>query len=167
MKAANFVPAGVAVLVALSADVGKMHIGSPDISCDGGGRCGATTTAQPPVAAHHGRRFDASGSAAGVIMSSDQCACARWRPLAARFQAYSDDLENNHGARAVSGRHRPAAMRSSSIRAKSLDLPFGAARSIRGASCPAALPSVRSPLRTDCSKAGAGAIPITVMRRSM
>ena len=101
MKSATFVPlAGVAVLVALSADVGKMHIGSPDMTCDG--RCSATTTARPPVAAHHGRRFDASGNAAGVVMSSRTGARARVGVrYAARFQAYIDDLENNHGARVL------------------------------------------------------------------
>ncbi|HJS62541.1 MAG TPA: M15 family metallopeptidase [Pseudolabrys sp.] len=103
MKAANFVPlAGAAVLVALSADVGKMHVGSPEMTCDGGGRCGTTMSAQPPVAAHHSRRFDASGNAAGYVISSRTGARARVGVrYAARFQAYIDDLENNHGARVL------------------------------------------------------------------
>src|SRR6185312_9940595 len=53
----------------------------------------------PPVAAHHGRRFDANGNAAGVVVSSRTGARARVGVrYAARFQAYIDDLENNHGA---------------------------------------------------------------------
>src|SRR6185503_10360685 len=50
------------------ADVGKMHIGSPGAGCDDGDRCKAVaTTVQPPVAAHHGRRSDANGNAAGFV----------------------------------------------------------------------------------------------------
>jgi hypothetical protein len=107
IKAATFVPlAGIAVLVALSADVGKMHIGSPGAGCDDGDRCKAVaTTVQPPVAAHHGRRSDANGNAAGFVISSKTGARARVGiRYAARFQAYIDDLENNHGARVVDSR---------------------------------------------------------------
>ena len=43
----------------------------------------------------------------------------------------------------------------------------GAASLIHAAICPVAGPSARSPLRTVCSKAGAGAIRIMVMRRSV
>ena len=104
MKAATFVPlAGVAVLVALSADVGKMHIGSPGAGCDDGDRCNAVaTTVQPPVAAHHGRRSDANGNAASFVISSKTGARARVGiRYVARFQAYIDDLKNNHGARVL------------------------------------------------------------------
>jgi hypothetical protein len=104
IKAATFVPlAGVAVLVALSADGGKMHIGSPGIDCDGGGRCNAVTTiVSPPVAAHQGHRSDANGNAAGFVISSRTGARARVGiRYVARFQAYIDDLENNHGARVL------------------------------------------------------------------
>ena len=104
IKAATFVPlAGVAVLVALSADGGKMHIGSPGIDCDGGGRCNAVTTiVSPPVAAHQGYRSDANGNAAGFVISSRTGARARVGiRYVARFQAYIDDLENNHGARVL------------------------------------------------------------------
>lgn len=102
--AATFVPlAGVAMLVALSADGGKMHIGSPGIDCDGGGRCNAVTTIDsPPVAAHQGYRSDANGNAAGFVISSRTGARARVGiRYVARFQAYIDDLENNHGARVL------------------------------------------------------------------
>jgi hypothetical protein len=104
IKAAIFVPlAGVAVLVALSADVGKMHIGSPGAGCDDGERCNAVATiVQPPVAAHQGRRFDANGNAAGFVISSKTGARARVGiRYVAQFQAYIDDLENNHGARVL------------------------------------------------------------------
>src|SRR4029078_6776342 len=104
IKAAIFVPlAGVAVLVALSADVGKMHIGSPGTGCDDGDRCTAPpTTAQPPVAAHHGRRSDANGNPAGFVISSKTGARARGGiRYVARFHACIDDLENNHGARVL------------------------------------------------------------------
>ena len=94
--------AGVAVLVALSADVGKMHIGSPGIDCDGGSRCAVTAIVSPPVAAHQGRRSDANGNAAGFVISSRTGARARVGiRYVARFQAYIDDLENNHGARVL------------------------------------------------------------------
>jgi hypothetical protein len=102
MKAATFVPlAGVAVLVALSADVGKMHLESPGVDCD---NCHAvTTTPSPPVVAHHGRRpSDANGNAAGYVISSKTGARARVGiRYVAQFQAYIDDLENNHGARVL------------------------------------------------------------------
>ena len=104
IKAATFVPlAGVAVLVALSVDVGQHHIGSRGPGCDAGDWCNAdATTVQPPVAAHRGRRSDANGNAAGFVISSKTGARARVGiRYVTRFQAYIDDLENNHGARVL------------------------------------------------------------------
>jgi len=104
IKAATFIPlAGVAVLVTLSVDVGQLHVGSPGAGCDAGDRCNAVaTTVQPPVAAHRGRRPDANGNAAGFVISSKTGARARVGiRYVAQFQAYIDDLENNHGARVL------------------------------------------------------------------
>ena len=104
MKAAKFVPfAAVAALVALSVDVGKIHIGSPGVGCDDGNRCNAVATSVlPPVAVRRSHPIDANGNAAGFVISSKTGARARVGiRYAARFQAYIDDLENNHGARVL------------------------------------------------------------------
>jgi hypothetical protein len=84
---------------------------------------GATTvtdgaiTAPVPVPAPKPRAagLDGNGNAAGIIISSKTGARARVGvAYAARFQAYIDDLENNHGARVLfmggirPGRCRPA-----------------------------------------------------------
>ena len=61
-----------------------------------------TTIVSPPVAAHQGHRSDANGNAAGFVISSRTGARARVGiRYVARFQAYIDDLENNHGARVL------------------------------------------------------------------
>lgn len=168
IKAATFVPlAGVAVLVALSADGGKMHIGSPGIDCDGGGRCNAVTTiVSPPVAAHQGHRSDANGNAAGFVISSRTGARARVGiRYVARFQAYIDDLENNHGARVLfMGGIRPGGCSPSSEHpcGKALDV-YQLRRGVVDSRC---VPrSLRLLLRMACSKAAAGAIPTTATRR--
>jgi hypothetical protein len=74
-------------------------------------------TAPVPVPAPKPRAaaLDGNGNAAGIIISSKTGARARVGvAYAARFQAYIDDLENNHGARVLfmggirPGRCRPA-----------------------------------------------------------
>lgn len=103
MKVALFASvAGLAALVMLSADVGHIHVVAPDVGCDGD-RCETVAAIPPPpVAAHQGSRPGASGNVAGVVISSRTGARARvGTRYAARFQAYIDDLENNHGARVL------------------------------------------------------------------
>ena len=73
--------------------------------CDEGDRGGCnaiTLTPQPPIAAPQNRRSDANGNAAGFVISSKTGTRARVGiRYAARFQAYIDDLENNHGVRVL------------------------------------------------------------------
>lgn len=96
---------GLVALIMLSADVGQMHFLSPAMDCgegDSGGCNAITLIPQPPIAAHENRRSDANGNAAGFVISSRTGARARVGiRYVARFQAYIDDLENNHGARVL------------------------------------------------------------------
>jgi len=96
---------GLVALIMLSADVGQMHFLSPAMDCgegDSGGCNAITLIPQPPIAAHQNRRSDANGNAAGFVISSKTGIRARVGiRYAARFQAYIDDLENNHGARVL------------------------------------------------------------------
>jgi hypothetical protein len=63
------------------------------------------------VAKHQSRALDANGNTAGVVISLKTGAHARVGiSYAARFQAYIDDLETNHGARAVYERYSARAM---------------------------------------------------------
>lgn len=60
-----------------------------------------TATAATPSASTKGA-LDANGNTAGVVISTKTGARARVGiAYAARFQAYIDDLENNHGARVL------------------------------------------------------------------
>jgi hypothetical protein len=96
--------AGLAALVMLSADVRQMYFSSQDMYCENSDRDGCIVPAWPqlPVTAHQSRRLDANGNAAGFVISSRTGARARVGiRYAARFQAYIDDLENNHGARVL------------------------------------------------------------------
>ena len=95
-----------------------MFKSSPATTCDNDGHC-ATLAATRPVASSRKVRpeikktiatpepsplqLDANGNAAlGVIVSSKTGARARVGvAYAARFQAYIDDLETNHGARVL------------------------------------------------------------------
>ena len=98
--------AGLVVLIMLSSDV-QMHFSSQDMYCENSDRdgCNAPTVPAPPqlpTAPYQGRRFDANGNAAGFVISSKTGARARvGLRSVARFQAYIDDLENNHGARVL------------------------------------------------------------------
>jgi hypothetical protein len=117
----------VAVLAALSvliaiplAEAGQRHLqnGLAVTNCDNDGHCTTLGARMPAASAPEGRpeikkttataraqpaALDANGNAtAGVIVSSKTGARARVGvAYAARFQAYIDDLENNHGARVV------------------------------------------------------------------
>jgi hypothetical protein len=113
--------AALSVLIAIpSTEAGQRHVqnGAPAITCDNDGHC-ATFAATRPAASPRKVRpeikktiatagtqpavVDANGNAtAGVIVSSKTGARARVGvAYAARFQAYIDDLENNHGARVL------------------------------------------------------------------
>ena len=95
--------AGLAALIMLSADV-QMYFSSQDMYCENSDRDGCIVPAWPqsPIPSHQSRRLDANGNAAGVVVSSRTGARARVGiRYAARFQAYIDDLENNHGARVL------------------------------------------------------------------
>jgi len=88
--------AGLAALIMLSADVAEVFFApSEDVVME-------TPPQQPPAAAQPGRPSDANGNPAGLVISSRTGARARVGiRYAARFQAYIDDLENNHGARVL------------------------------------------------------------------
>src|SRR4029079_2963102 len=88
--------AGLAALIMLSADVAEVFFApSEDVVME-------TPPQQPPAAAQPGRPSAANGNPAGLVISSRTGARARVGiRYAARFQAYIDDLENNHGARVL------------------------------------------------------------------
>jgi hypothetical protein len=111
--------AALSVLIMLPAEAGQRHhqIGSPALTCDNDGHCSTLTTKVPAPSFHKNRPkpqttvattqhqtrvVDANGNTAGVIISAKTGARARVGiAYAARFQAYIDDLENNHGARVL------------------------------------------------------------------
>jgi len=102
---------------ALPAEAGQSHRqnASPMATCDNNGHCTTLNATTPTVshrksqleirkttaaAQHSPRALDANGNAAGVVISAKTGARARVGiAYATRFQAYIDDLENNHGAR--------------------------------------------------------------------
>ena len=112
--------AALTLLIALSAEAGQRHRQnvSPVATCDNDGHC---TTINPtaPMSSYRDSRsdtqntiataqrrshgLDANGNkAVGVFISLKTGAHARVGvAYAARFQAYIDDLENNHGARVL------------------------------------------------------------------
>src|SRR5262245_65834873 len=95
--------AGLVAIIMPSADVQK-YFSSQARYCQNGDRAGCIVPAWPqsPITGYQGRRFDANGNAAGFVISSRTGARARVGVrYAARFQAYIDDLENNHGARVL------------------------------------------------------------------
>jgi hypothetical protein len=110
--------AALSVLIVLPAEAGQRHhrVVSLAATCDNNGRCTTLTTKGPAPSFHrsrsttqttiattqHTRVVDANGNTAGVIISAKTGARARVGvAYAARFQAYIDDLENNHGARVL------------------------------------------------------------------
>jgi hypothetical protein len=111
----------LAVLVVISApDAEPDHhqIGSLMTTCDNDGRCNtfkenvdtdvAHKSHYRPMLTEAGKdgpraaAIDANGNTAGLVISHKTGARARVGvAYAARFQAYIDDLENNHGARVL------------------------------------------------------------------
>jgi len=112
--------AALSVLIAIpSAEAGQSHVqkGSPVTSCDNDGHCTTRAATLPVASPRKGRpeikkttatartqsaALDANGNTMGVIVSAKTGARARVGvAYAARFQAYIDDLETNHGARVL------------------------------------------------------------------
>ena len=107
------------LLIALSAEAAQRdgQNGSPATTCDNNGHCtiiGATAPVPSyrknrseshntiATAQQQSRALDANGNTVGVVISLKTGAHARVGiAYAARFQAYIDDLETNHGARVL------------------------------------------------------------------
>ena len=182
--------AALTLLVALPADAVQQRYQTASLAptCDNDARCTEVNAAVPLTpdvvnalgfkgaaapASQPPRAFDANGNrAAGIVLSRKTGARARVGvAYAARFQAYIDDLETNHGARILfmggirPGRCSPSSehpverlwMCASSVEAWSTGVAIS----------PLALPSARSLLLTVSSKADAGAIRTTATPRSM
>src|SRR5215467_5915249 len=112
--------AALSLLVVLPAGAVQQRYRTASLTptCDNDGRCKTTSAAVPmgpdfidaleskpsvEAAARRPRALDANGNnAAGTVISRKTGARARVGvAYAARFQAYIDDLENNHGARVL------------------------------------------------------------------
>ena len=111
--------AALSVLIALPTEAGQRHRqdASPATTCDNNGHCTALNATAPmpnhrksrletqntiATAQHQSRALDANGNTAGAVISLKTGAHARVGiAYAARFQAYIDDLETNHGARVL------------------------------------------------------------------
>jgi hypothetical protein len=111
--------AALSALILVPAEAGQRHrhASVPVVSCDNDGRCttfGATaptpstrkrrskTKSTIATARHESPALDANGNPAGIVVSAKTGARARVGvAFAARFQAYIDDLETNHGARVL------------------------------------------------------------------
>ena len=111
--------AAIGAFIILPAEAVERHgeNNSPAAICDNDGHC-ATLGAAVPIASarrsrpginrtiataqHQPSALDANGNTAGVVISGKTGARARVGiAYAARFQAYIDDLETNHGARVL------------------------------------------------------------------
>ena len=111
--------AAVGAFIILPAEAVERHgeNNSPAAICDSGGHCAILGAAVPVASARRNRpgtkrtiataqhqppTLDANGNTAGVVISGKTGAGARVGiAYAARFQAYIDDLETNHGARVL------------------------------------------------------------------
>ena len=112
--------AALSVLIALPAEAGQRHRQNNSLAttCDNNGHCTTLNATAPrpsyrksrletqntiATAQHPSRALDANGNkTVGVIISLKTGAHARVGiSYAARFQAYIDDLETNHGARVL------------------------------------------------------------------
>ncbi len=110
--------AALIALIALPAQAGQRHHQNSlqATTCDNNGHC-TTLRATAPMPSYRNRRseiqrtmanvqrhatLDANGNTVGVVISHKTGAHARvGTDYVARFQAYIDDLETNHGARVL------------------------------------------------------------------
>jgi len=111
--------AAIGAFIILPAEAVERHgeNNSPAAICDNDGHCATLGAAVPAASARRNRpgikatiataqhqpsALDANGNTAGVVISGKTGARARVGiAYAARFQAYIDDLETNHGARVL------------------------------------------------------------------
>ena len=111
--------AAIGAFIILPAEAVERHgeNNSPAAICDNDGHCATLDAAVPVASPRTGRpetkkaiataqtqpsTLDANGNTAGVVISGKTGARARVGiAYAARFQAYIDDLETNHGARVL------------------------------------------------------------------
>jgi hypothetical protein len=111
--------AAIGAFIILPAEAVERHgeNSAPAAICDNDGHCGTLAAAAPVASArknrpeikrtiatvqHQPSALDANGNTAGVVISGKTGARARVGvAYAARFQAYIDDLESNHGARVL------------------------------------------------------------------
>jgi hypothetical protein len=111
--------AAIGAFIILPAEAVERHgeNASPAAICDNDGHCASLCAAVPVASPRQGRpeirktiatvwtqpsALDANGNTAGVVISGKTGARARVGvAYAARFQAYIDDLEANHGARVL------------------------------------------------------------------
>ena len=109
--------AAIGAFIILPAEAVERHgeNSSPAAICDNDGHCatrrssaGAGAKTGPELKAtiataqHQPSALDANGNTAGIVISGKTGARARVGvAYAARFQAYIDDLETNHGARVL------------------------------------------------------------------
>ena len=109
--------AAIGAFIVLPAEAVERHgeNSSPAAICDNDGHCATLGAAVPVASPRTGRpeikktiasaqpsALDANGNTAGVVISGKTGARARVGvAYAARFQAYIDDLETNHGARVL------------------------------------------------------------------
>ncbi len=109
MKATILAALGGLIIMS-AANAGQNHRHGLATACDNNGRCTTLDAAAPAAAAHKIRHtqaaaapaLDANGNEAGIVMSHKTGAMARvGAAYSGRFQAYIDDLENNHGARVL------------------------------------------------------------------
>jgi len=101
------------LLIVSTAEASQTHrqFSSLATGCDNDGRCNTLNAEAPMPTARKNRRpargtaqptLDANGNVAGIVISHRTGARARVGvAYVARFQAYIDDLENNHGARVL------------------------------------------------------------------
>lgn len=99
------------MMSATKAEPDYRPIGPLEIKCDNDGHCKSGSleashrhrrVAAEKKDAHRSAAIDANGNPAGLVVSRKTGARARvGAAYAMRFQAYIDDLENNHGARVL------------------------------------------------------------------
>ncbi|MFZ0067499.1 MAG: M15 family metallopeptidase [Pseudolabrys sp.] len=98
--------AAIGAFIILPAEAVERHgeNSSPAAICDNDGHCknGPGIKRTIATAQHQPSALDANGNTAGIVISGKTGARARVGvAYAARFQAYIDDLETNHGARVL------------------------------------------------------------------